>query len=67
MQALVMAYNEMEELPDALGSLTRLRVLDVSNNRLAALPSSFSSLVSLQEINLSHNRVRKIAGIHKLR
>jgi Leucine-rich repeat (LRR) protein len=43
------------ELPEALGGLRALRVLDASENRLHALPDDLSHLIELGELLLSSN------------
>ncbi len=44
-------------LPDALGELTSLQSLHLSNNQLTALPDALGQLSSLQSLYLSHNQL----------
>ena len=42
-------------LPDSIGNLKNLRILDLSNNKLETLPDSIGNLTNLEELYLSNN------------
>lgn len=50
-----MSNNELKTLPIAIGSLTKLEVLDCSYNKLRGLPQSFDCLNSLNSLDLRGN------------
>jgi Leucine-rich repeat (LRR) protein len=44
-----------DEVPDAIGALTNLKHLSLSDNRLSTLPASIDRLTALEELWLGHN------------
>ena len=52
---LSLTENQLESLPEEVGSLQRLRLLDVSRNNLTSLPASLFLLPALQTLLLAHN------------
>ncbi|CAA7406026.1 unnamed protein product [Spirodela intermedia] len=55
-------FNELRGLPHAIGSLTNLETLDLSNNfsDLTALPETIGDLVGLRELDLSNNQIHAL-------
>lgn len=49
--------NVLKNLPDGLGKLSRLRVLDLGGNLLTSLSSDFAQLKSLEVLDLSRNQL----------
>lgn len=47
--------NQLTELPESIGQLTRLRRLMVSNNQLDRLPDSIGQLINLECLDISDN------------
>ncbi|WP_313989907.1 leucine-rich repeat domain-containing protein [Xanthocytophaga flavus] len=47
--------RKIGSIPDQIGQLTNLRVLNLSANNLRDLPPTIANLVNLTELNLSHN------------
>ena len=45
----------LRALPDSIGNLTKLRILDLSSNDLRELPDSIGNLKNLEELYLSKN------------
>ncbi len=52
---LKIPFQEIEQLPENIGSLTKLKVLDIKGNKLKSLPKSFKNLINLEILNLSAN------------
>jgi Leucine-rich repeat (LRR) protein len=48
--------NALEALPDSVGALDHLRMLDLRGNRLAALPDRLGELPCLEKLDLRWNR-----------
>ncbi|KAJ8984995.1 hypothetical protein NQ317_016906 [Molorchus minor] len=57
---LNLSINRLEELPEFITELKKLKFLDVSKNLLTGLPDSFDSMVSLRELILSNNKLTRI-------
>ncbi len=51
---------QLTELPDILGNLVQLQVLNLSENLLATLPESLGNLKRLRVLNLFANRLREL-------
>jgi Leucine rich repeat len=49
--------THLQTLPAAIGTLNRLRVLDLADNALTELPSEFGRLVALRYLYLHRNRL----------
>lgn len=60
MRRLIVCCNALQQVPAAIGQLSRLCVLNVSNNELRELPSEIASIVSLQELYADGNRLERI-------
>jgi hypothetical protein len=50
---LFLEHLGLATVPDAVGRLTNLQVLDLSRNQLTALPEAITRLTNLQSLNLS--------------
>lgn len=57
-----MKLNRLRELPEALGDLKQLRVLDASANALEKLPRSFLALRKIVTLRLAGNTPLLSAG-----
>jgi Leucine-rich repeat (LRR) protein len=49
--------QQLTELPESLGQLTRLQTMDLSGNQLTELPESLGQLMQLQTLYLSRNQL----------
>ena len=49
--------SHLTTLPESLGQLANLKILDISLNQLTALPESIGLLLNLIMLNLSHNQL----------
>jgi len=54
---LILASNDIAEVPDDIGKLVQLRTLDMNTNRVTSITSEISSLVNLNTLNLSNNKL----------
>jgi Leucine-rich repeat (LRR) protein len=54
---LVLAENDITTLPDDIGKLPNLLILDASNNRINGLPFEIGQLKTLKELNLANNKL----------
>jgi hypothetical protein len=57
LRVLSLAKNQLDQLPEELGSCRSLEELDVSANRLAALPAALGGLGKLRTLQLDSNRL----------
>ena len=57
----MVSRNVLTELPDWLGELTSLKVLDASENRLVALPGTLEG-ASLEQLQLNGNSLSSLPG-----
>lgn len=57
---LNLAYMGLTQLPEALGSLTQLLSLDLSENQVTVLPEFIGNLTQLQSLKLSRNDLREL-------
>jgi Leucine-rich repeat (LRR) protein len=47
--------NQIAALPDSIGNLKNLEVIDLRDNKIEQLPSAFGHLRKLLKLNLDHN------------
>mmetsp|Transcript_40733 Transcript_40733/g.65411 ORF Transcript_40733/g.65411 Transcript_40733/m.65411 type:complete len:502 (-) Transcript_40733:34-1539(-) len=69
LNTLILNDNALTTLPEELGKLTNLKVLEVARNQLGDLPESFSNLKQLELLDLSYNKLKsteKLEGISTL-
>lgn len=55
--SLYISYNPLTALPDSLGQLSALRLLDCGDNQLTALPDSLGQLSALQTLRCHNNQL----------
>lgn len=60
LRELLLSQNRLASLPDGLGNITSLVLIDVQSNNLEQLPATFSQLVKLASIDLSRNQLTSI-------
>lgn len=58
LETLVLADNDLEEVPERIGRLKSLRMLDLGHNRLASLPDALGTLDSLTDFLYLHEITR---------
>jgi Leucine-rich repeat (LRR) protein len=54
---LDLSFNEIATLPQEIGKIMNLRVLNLRHNRLKSLPGQIGYLKNLQEMDLSQNKL----------
>ena len=65
--SLILSYNDIEEIPYDISSLSCLTVLDMSNNRVKELPDAVGLMTRLREVYLGSNNLRVLpASFEKL-
>ncbi|MBF2095391.1 MAG: leucine-rich repeat domain-containing protein, partial [Synechococcales cyanobacterium K44_A2020_017] len=52
---------DLTELPEAIASLTQLKLLHLSRNQLTELPEAIASLTQLERLDLSRNRLTELS------
>ncbi|KAG8047987.1 hypothetical protein GUJ93_ZPchr0008g13590 [Zizania palustris] len=52
--------GQIEWLPDSIGKLTGLVILDISENRVLALPDAIGKLFSLTKLDIHANRITQL-------
>ena len=57
---LVLSHNEFESLPEDLGVLYELKLIDVSHNQLRHLPLDLFTISELRSIDISHNKFTEL-------
>ena len=68
LQVLDLHHNQLEKLPDEIGSLKSLRVLYLHHNKLKKLPDSLGNLTRLQSLDLGSNNLKELpSNISKLK
>eukprot|EP00656_Telonema_subtile_P044306 TRINITY_DN5058_c0_g1_i2.p1 TRINITY_DN5058_c0_g1~~TRINITY_DN5058_c0_g1_i2.p1 ORF type:complete len:102 (-),score=31.72 TRINITY_DN5058_c0_g1_i2:49-354(-) len=55
LQELWLSHNAIDELPDSVGKLTKLRSLDLQSNQITWLPETLGRLQQLGELDLRNN------------
>jgi len=68
--ALGLKNQGLEELPDSIGNLNSIEIIDLTGNQLKSLPESFGKLGNLKYLALSHNKLtglpESIGNLHSL-
>ncbi len=57
---LILTNNKIEQLPESIGDLTKLRKLALAGNRLTALPDSMAACRALELVRLSANQLTEV-------
>jgi len=57
LERLVVSNNELEEVPNEVGALTRLLILNISGNKIKFLPPDLGALENIEKIDISVNPV----------
>ncbi|EGD73872.1 leucine rich repeat containing protein 40 [Salpingoeca rosetta] len=68
LQRLIVASNEIREIPDDVELLGALTLLDAHNNQLERVSDKLGALQELKALNFAHNKLRAIPdGVYALR
>ena len=60
LKVLILRYNQIHNLPEWLGNLTALEILNININNLIELPLSIGRLTNLKELLLWKNELRTL-------
>eukprot|EP00123_Amoebidium_parasiticum_P013437 comp21953_c0_seq1/m.31643 comp21953_c0_seq1/g.31643 ORF comp21953_c0_seq1/g.31643 comp21953_c0_seq1/m.31643 type:complete len:819 (-) comp21953_c0_seq1:455-2911(-) len=60
MQVLKLQFNQLESLPDEIGTLSKLQRLHVYCNRLQTLPSTLALCTNLVELRVAENKIASV-------
>ncbi len=55
-----LAGNELQEIPESIGELARLVLLDVQSNQLKRLPEALGCLTNLATLNIQKNSIEEL-------
>ncbi|KAL0738996.1 hypothetical protein Bca4012_015206 [Brassica carinata] len=58
--ALDLHSNQLKTLPNSIGCLSKLKVLNVSGNNLQCLPKTIEDCISLEELNANFNELNRL-------
>uniref|UniRef100_A0A8C6UC92 Erbb2 interacting protein n=1 Tax=Neogobius melanostomus TaxID=47308 RepID=A0A8C6UC92_9GOBI len=62
---LFLHSNKLESLPEEMGDMQRLKVINLSNNKLKSLPYSFTKLNQMTAMWLSENQSKALIPLQK--
>ena len=57
---LVLRNNAIKMIPDKIGELKTLMMLDMSYNLIKTLPNSLGQLLELRDLNISNNKIKHL-------
>ncbi len=57
LRVLDLSDNSLTQIPESIGLLKQLRVIDVARTRIKALPDSICELSNLEELRINGNRI----------
>lgn len=60
LKELFIVSNQLNSLPESIGDLKQLQILDLRQNKLSSLPESTKNLQKLQELDLRYNQFKAI-------
>ena len=60
LEHLILSYNLLEELPEWIGELKYLKIIEVSDNCLKTFPDSIGDLKSLEKLIACSNRIEYV-------
>ncbi|KAF5284093.1 hypothetical protein FQA39_LY17142 [Lamprigera yunnana] len=58
LKQLYLNKNKLAKLPDCIGALTKLELLNASHNNLNGLPRTVTNLIHLKQVYFSNNKLR---------
>lgn len=66
LQKLYLFKNAIKVVPDNIGTLQQLQLIDLNNNSITELPAAIAQLTKLKELLLSDNRIAKFPSMSSM-
>lgn len=63
LEELNLSHNQITSLPDAIGRLSNLKLLELSGNKLVNFPETLKELIKLEWVNLSDNHLTSLPNV----
>jgi Leucine-rich repeat (LRR) protein len=61
LEELILSYNKIKTIPEALCYLQNLKVLEVNHNDIQDIPVEIGNLQKLQELSVMFNKIKVIS------
>lgn len=58
-----MNKNKLTKIPDCIGALTKLEILNASHNNLTCLPRTITNLINLKQVVLTDNKLKEFPTV----
>ncbi|OQS00368.1 hypothetical protein THRCLA_05979 [Thraustotheca clavata] len=65
-QKLDLSHNAIESIPESIGEMTELRILNIRANKLTTLPLTLSKLTRLEILDVSSNNLKSFT-VHSMK
>ena len=56
----IISWRDIEKIPESIGKLTSLQILDLSSTKISVLPESIGNLTRLQDLNLGYSQSKEL-------
>jgi hypothetical protein len=58
----IRSYNQLKDIPEAIGHLQQLETLSLSHNQISFIPDTICHLTRLTEFNLCYNKIKQLTS-----